>query len=170
MPESTEHTAAVELLLRHQRFVWWLCLRHALGEVEYGGDLVQEVFAVLSRCDPQLPPDASPKMERAWLRTASRNVLRNRSRHPVVPTVTLTAKHDRAEDDDYRRRRELVNELAAYLDDDDRQVLQLHLDGFSPADIGIILGAKADTVRHRLSRLVPKMRAIYEKLYNTHIQ
>lgn len=172
MPKTDIHTAdsTVELLLRHRRFIWWLCLRHALNEVEYGGDLVQEVFAVLSRCHPQLPPDASPMMERAWLRTATRNILSNLSRRPTVPTVPLDKRHDRAADDEELKLRELVDELAAYLDDDERQLLQLHLDGFSPTDIGIILGAKADTVRHRLSRLVGKMRVIYEKLYNTHLQ
>lgn len=172
MPKTDIHTAdsTVDMLLRHRHFIWWLCLRHALGEVAYGGDLVQEVFAVLSRCHPQLPPDASPRVERAWLRTATRNVLNHLSRRPVVPTVPLTTKHDHAEDDGYRRRHELVDELAAYLDDDEHQLLQLHLDGFSNDEIAIILGIKTDAVRQRMHRIVGKMRATYEKLYNTHIQ
>lgn len=172
MPETTAHTtnSAIELLLRHQRFVWWLCLRHALGEVAYGGDLAQDVFVVLSRCTPKLPPNANPKMERAWLRTAVRNILANKSRHQVLKTEPLTQEHDRADDDAARQQRELVDELATHLDADDRQLLELYLEGFSPTDIAVILDLKDVTVRHRLQRLVPKMRTIYEKLYNTHIQ
>lgn len=171
MPTPGEHNndKAVELLLRHRRIVWWLCLRHARGEFDYGHDLVQEVAAVLCRCVPHLHPGASTKEEQAWVHRITRTVLSNLSRRPTVPTVPLKAKHDHAEHDEKKEQRELLDELAAHLDDD-RTMLQLHLDGFSNYEIGIILELKTDTVRQRMYRLVFKLREIYEILNRTTIQ
>ena len=131
---------------------------------------MQEVVAVLARCTPQLQAEVESKEERAWVRNTTRNILSVLSRKPKLPTVPLNAKHDRAATDVNREQRELVDELASHLDDDDRQLLKLHLDGFSHHEVGIILGLKDATVRQRMHRIVGNMRLIYEKLYNTHIQ
>lgn len=169
-PATPDRGKVQALLHRHRHMIWWQCLRHARGNIDRGRDLMQEVVAVLCRCAGQLQSDATSRAERLWVRNITRNVLSKLARRAEPPTVHMANDRDCPDDDVDLQRRELVDELAAHLNDTDRQLLQLYLDGFSNSEIALILGLKEAAVRQRMHRLVAKMRTIYEKLYNTYIQ
>lgn len=150
-----------ELLKRHRPMVWRMCWISAHGNYERCRDLVQEVSIALWRHFDQLRPDATLQEERAWVRWQTRSVLdfQRRMQRPAPLSLTPGMADMQAADDILEQQEEL-EELMSTLNDDERRMLRLQLEGYRADEIAEAMGLKRDAVYQRLHRVVGKMRRV----------
>lgn len=150
-----------ELLKRHRPMVWRMCWISAHGNYERCRDLVQEVSIALWRHFDQLRPDATLQEERAWVRWQTRSVLdfQRRMQRPA-PLPLTPGMADLQAADDILEQQEELEELMSTLNDDERRMLRLQLEGYRADEIAEAMGLKRDAVYQRLHRVVGKMRRV----------
>lgn len=150
-----------ELLKRHRPMVWRMCWISARGNYERCRDLVQEVSIALWRHFGQLRPDATLQEERAWVRWQTRSVLdfQRRMQRPT-PLPLTPGMADLQAADDILEQQEELEELMSTLNDDERRMLRLQLEGYRADEIAEAMGLKRDAVYQRLHRAVVKMRRV----------
>lgn len=150
-----------ELLKRHRPMVWRMCWISAHGNYERCRDLVQEVSIALWRHFGQLRPDATLQEERAWVRWQTRSVLdfQRRMQRPA-PLPLTPGMADMQAADDILEQQEELEELMSTLNDDERRMLRLQLEGYRADEIAEAMGLKRDAVYQRLHRVVGKMRRV----------
>ena len=148
-----------ELLKRHRPMVWRMCWISAHGNYERCRDLVQEVSIALWRHFGQLRPDATLQEERAWVRWQTRSALdfQRRMQRPT-PLPLTPGMADLQAADDILEQQEELEELMSTLNDDERRMLRLQLEGYRADEIAEAMGLKRDAVYQRLHRVVVKMR------------
>lgn len=158
----------IDMMYRHRRFLWYRCLRHAYGDDALARELYQMTLHAVWAHLPKLAADATADQERRWLKAQARSVASHHRRRKRLATVPLDnaladtlADHDAAQ---RRRDSELLDELSAFLPDDDRRLLRLYRDGFVPDEIAQILSISRDTVYQRLHRAVQQMKSVNNKL------
>lgn len=150
-----------ELLKRHRPMVWRMCWISAHGNYERCRDLVQEVSIALWRHFGQLRPDATLQEERAWVRWQTRSALdfQRRMQRPA-PLPLTPGMADLQAADDILEQQEELEELMSTLNDDERRMLRLQLEGYRADEIAEAMGLKRDAVYQRLHRVVGKMRRV----------
>ena len=150
-----------ELLKRHRPMVWRMCWISAHGNYERCRDLVQEVSIALWRHFGQLRRDATLHEERAWVRWQTRSVLdfQRRMQRPT-PLPLTPGMADLQAADDILEQQEELEELMSTLNDDERRMLRLQLEGYRADEIAEAMGLKRDAVYQRLHRVVGKMRRV----------
>lgn len=150
-----------ELLKRHRPMVWRMCWISAHGNYERCRDLVQEVSIALWRHFGQLRPDATLQEERAWVRWQTRSALdfQRRMQRPT-PLPLTPGMADLQAADDILEQQEELEELMSTLNDDERRMLRLQLEGYRADEIAEAMGLKRDAVYQRLHRVVVKMRRV----------
>lgn len=150
-----------ELLKRHRPMVWRMCWISAHGNYERCRDLVQEVSIALWRHFGQLRPDATLQEERAWVRWQTRSALdfQRRMQRPT-PLPLTPGMADLQAADDILEQHEELEELMSTLNDDERRMLRLQLEGYCADEIAEAMGLKRDAVYQRLHRVVVKMRRV----------
>jgi RNA polymerase sigma factor (sigma-70 family) len=155
----------LSLIERHQDLIFWRCYRHARYRRQQAFDYQQEVRLRIYVSLGTLRPDANEHEERAWVKLQIRSVLSNLRcvEHSDLP---LEAADQVPDSDEQRENRELLDDLLAYLADDDRQLLQWTLDGYSGAEIADRLGIDINTAYKRISRAKQRMVGVYKRLYN----
>lgn len=157
------------LVERHQRRLYWSCLR-LVGDPDEAEDVVQEAFV---RAYEHLGDYDPAHRFYTWIYRIARNrclnVLRRRrvwglvtlsdpERAPALPAAERSDRH--AEDDELAR---ALAECRATLPGDQREVFDLrHADGLSYREIAAAVGAPEGTVMSRLARAREKMRACLE--------
>lgn len=156
----------IALITRHKNLLFWLCCRSARFRRQQALDYHQDVLQRLWYSLDTLPVNASLGREKAWVRLQVRSVLFAQRRDEPPPTLPLNAAAGLADDDRQHEARELLDELMAYLRDDDRQLLQQQLDGYTAAEMAVDLRVTPHAVELRLARIRKRLRQIYEKLYN----
>ena len=141
--------------------VWRMCWISAHGNYERCRDLVQEVSIALWRHFDQLRPDATLQEERAWVRWQTRSVLdfQRRMQRPA-PLPLTPGMADMQAADDILEQQEELEELMSTLNDDERRMLRLQLEGYRADEIAEAMGLKRDAVYQRLHRVVGKMRRV----------
>lgn len=148
------HEAYTEMLSRHRQLVWSLCWTRARGEVERCRDLVQDVSLSLWEHYGKLRPGANAFEERAWVAWHTRSVLDHLHRRPTPTLVPLTEEvPDRQNDDG-----EIIDELLEHLNDTDRRMVQLRLEGYTADEIAGQIGLSRDAVYQRLHRIIERLR------------
>ena len=150
-----------ELLIRHRRSVWALCWRYAGGDKEQCRDLVQEASVELWEHYGSLRPGAHPLEEGAWVRWNTRRVLNHLHRGQRNRYEPLTPKMAENLVEEPDTSRDMAAELMSWLDDGDREMVKLRLEGYDAAEIADRLGMKRNTVYQRLHRIVEKLRDKY---------
>lgn len=150
-----------ELLKRHRPMVWRMCWISAHGNYERCRDLVQEVSIALWRHFGQLRPDATLQEERAWVRWQTRSVLdfQRRMQRPT-PLPLTPGMADLQAADDILEQQEELEELMSTLNDDERRMLRLQLEGYRADEIAEALGLTRDAVYQRWHRAIQRMRSI----------
>ena len=149
-----------KILLRHKKLIWRLCRKYAKHDAERCADLVQEVSVALWEYYGRLHPDAGAIGETWWVLSVTRLVLRNMHRHkreeeqPIADWMADAIADKR--DDDSNRVQELLEELP----DEDRQLIQLRLDGYNGSEIGEMMGLKREAVYQRIKRIIDKLKQI----------
>lgn len=125
-----------------------------------GADLLAETMAIAWRRRARLPREAEPA--RMWLFGVARNVLKNSyrtglRRQRLADRLRMQTELTAAADPfDAVATRDLVTELGHGLAE---VVTLVHWEGFSLAEIGVILGVPASTVRGRYQRALRMLRA-----------
>jgi len=150
-----------ELLQRHRPMVWRMCWISAHGNYERCRDLVQEVSIALWRHFEQLQPKASPQEERAWVRWQIRSVIdfQRRKKRPLIQPLTDSIA-DTLVAENLLEKQEELDRLMASLNDDERRMLRLQLEGYRAEEIAEAMGLNRDAVYQRMHRAVGKMRRV----------
>lgn len=150
-----------ELLKRHRPMVWRMCWISAHGNYERCRDLVQEVSIALWRHFGQLRSDATLQEERAWVRWQTRSALdfQRRMQRPT-PLPLTPGMADLQAADDILEQQEELEELMSTLNDDERRMLRLQLEGYRADEIAEAMGLSRDAVYQRFHRAVVKMRRV----------
>lgn len=151
MESQQSYTA---LLCRHRRLVWTLCWARARGDLERCRDLVQDVSLSLWEHYGKLRPEASALEERAWVVWHTRSVLNHHHRRPTPVLVPLPTDLSSEEDSC----KETLDELLDRLNNTDRQLVQLRLEGYTADEIAEKTGLKRDAVYQRLHRIIERLR------------
>ncbi len=157
MEDKTRYT---DLVSRYGRAIRSLCRVRARGDNDRCDDLVQDVMLSLWEHFGKLRSDALPQEERAWVMWHTRTVLDHLHRKPVVPTEPLS--HEMADTiaNDELSESEILQGLMADLDENDRQFIQMYLDGYSGEEIAEQMGVSRDAVYKRKQRLLARMRVV----------
>lgn len=156
-----KHRAYTDLLRRHRATVWRLCLRRSRGDIERCRDLMQEVTIALWMHFDQLRHDASLHEERAWVCWQCRSALdllrrkEHLSMQPLPNGVEETLQAD-----DSTSWHETVDELLSVVNDDERRVMQLQLEGYDADEIADVMGVGRNAVYQRIHRAMSKMRRL----------
>ena len=153
-----EHESFNRLLNDYGAIIWSMCRHASAGDHERCRDLFQDVSVRLWLHIGELRQDAKPHEEKAWVEWQTRHVL-SHSRKPRELEYELPEVSD---DDDAAEaeRRALVADLMAQLQEEDRHLLQMRLEGYSAEEIAQATGLKRDAVYQRLHRIVAKMRKL----------
>ena len=146
--------AYTDLLYRHRSLVWKLCWARSKGDYERCRDLVQEVSLSLWEHYGRLRPNTSVLQERAWVLWHTRTVLDHLHRHPSPTFVPLPTELPLDENDSV----DCVDELIECLDNEDRLLVKMRLDGYEAEEIGKVLGINRNAVYQRLHRIVVRLR------------
>ena len=164
MADSDTYEARyMALMQRFGRHVVAYVARHARSAAD-ADELMQETLAVVYQAVGSLDASSSERQQNRWLRQVMRTAyVRHRRHEPRLATVPLDAVHDREEQPAYDA--EMLDDLMARLDADERHLLQRHLEGYTAVELGCQLGLDAGTVRQRLHRIKLKLKTIYNKLY-----
>ncbi len=147
-----------QLLAEYHAPLGRLCYFYFAGDPDAQKDLYQEISIAIWRALPGYRGEASV---RTWLYRVAHNVAlthrRKQRRHaglfkfsdPAELTRRPAPQSDAVADDRWLALRSAIFELAA----EDRQLMLLHLEGLSLAEIEAVSGIRAGTVATRLSRL-----------------
>lgn len=125
-------------------------------------DLLSETFVVLCRRAGDLP--ASDQEARLWAFGVARRVLsgHRRSRRRKTALVEKLRRELGRSSPATREREagfERVQEALSILDETDREIVRLiHWEGFAQAEVSVLLGIPAGTVRSRYSRARVRLR------------
>lgn len=145
---------------RYESLVRWRCLLAAHGHVERACDYVQEAaLRLIQRCDT-LAGAALPQAERAWVLRVVRSAIADARATLDAPTASLDAQALRdtlADDDTAARLRETIDDLMPALTAEERQFMELHLEGYDIDDLATIYGLTYAAAATRLTRLRQKL-------------
>lgn len=141
------------LLHRYRGLLFTLCQRHANRSVEVD-DLLQEAAIALWRARERVLPLPSVQQAALVWKIARNAVIDNLRRTPL--TDSLPDDYDTVEDD-----KTFINELheqIALLDEPDRTIVRMQLEGYNYEEIGEAVNMTEKNVSVRLVRIKDKLR------------
>ena len=141
------------LLHRYRGLLFTLCQRHANKSVEVD-DLLQEAAIALWRAREKVLPLPSVQQAALVWKIARNAVIDNLRRTPL--TDSLPDDYDTVEDD-----KTFINELheqIALLDEPDRTIVRMQLEGYNYEEIGKAVNMTEKNVSVRLVRIKDKLR------------
>ena len=141
------------LLHRYRGLLFTLCQRHANRSVEVD-DLLQEAAIALWRAREKVLPLPSVQQAALVWKIARNAVIDNLRRTPL--TDSLPDDYDTVEDDKI-----FINELheqIALLDEPDRTIVRMQLEGYNYEEIGKAVNMTEKNVSVRLVRIKDKLR------------
>ncbi len=155
------HAFYTALVRRNAGLIRWLCLRQADGDQALCDDLVQEVllglWLHLDRYRRSVP-------EKVWVGWQTRTILYDYRRHRLPPPQRLAYEVADSLAEESLHAREQLDELAAYLTDDERHLVQLHLDGYKTNEIAQQMDLTPNAVYKRMKKVMEKLRYINDKI------
>lgn len=130
MEKTQRYNDYSSLVRRHERLIVTLCLRYG-GSADTPDDLAQEVRIGLWQYYCAMHRELAHWQEGLWVYWRTRSLLSHRNRRAAVELLRLNAAMldsiAAADNDDAA----LLDELAECLDDDDRRILDLILQGYA---------------------------------------
>lgn len=152
-----------ELLQTYRLQILSYCWKHGRDVVDCEL-LLDRVMQNIWKGMRTLRADSSPRQRTRWLQVVMRHALADhRDAHREVPVRANLDARPLPPADDYDR--ELLDALLQHLRDDEREFLEERFQGYSPAEQAQRRGMTVDAIHHRYSRLVKKLRTIYQKYY-----
>lgn len=154
------HKTFTDLLRGYSNLIWSMCHHAAHGDLEQCRDLFQDVSLRLWQHFGELRPDAQPHEKKAWVEWQTRHVLEHAARRQrPEPMGELPEQPDGDALVDIEIR-SLINDLLAQLQPDERQLVQMRLEGYSAGEIADKMGLSRDTVYQRIHRTLLKARRV----------
>ena len=157
MDKEARYTAIVK---RCEKAIRAMCRVRAKGDSDRCDDLVQDVLLSLWEHIDSLRIGATIRQENAWAMWHTRTVLDHLHRKPVVPTEPISddiadtvAVEDSSEKD-------VLQDIMADLDEQDRELVQMFIDGYDGEEIAERMGVSRDAVYKRKQRLLKKLRML----------
>ena len=150
------------LVMRHRRWIRLLCCWYSRGNAADTADLVQEVLERMWRKRESLREGATESEERIWIRWQCRSVAEHHNRRQPPVLVSLD-EQEIVDDTTNVERRELLLSLTEGLNDRERQLLDLLLEGYSTTEAAEKMGMKPHTADQLRFRMIQKMREEMEK-------
>lgn len=149
------------LVRRNAPLIRWLCLRQAGGDPALCDDLVQEALLGL-----WLHLDSYRRTipEKVWIRWKVRTILYDYRRHHLPPPERLAFEVADSLAEETCHARESLEELTAYLSDDERALVEKKLMGYDTAEIAEQTGLTPNAVYKRMHKVMQKLKTINEKI------
>ncbi len=154
------HKTFTDLLRAHSNLIWSMCHYAAHGDHELCRDLFQDVSLRLWPHFGEMRPNAPPPQRNAWVEWQTRHVLEHagrRQRPEPVGELPEQADSNALVDIEIRT---LINDLLSQLQPDERQLVQMRLEGYSANEIADKMGLSRDTVYQRIHRTMKKVRRV----------
>ncbi len=147
------------MVLRHRGLLFAVCRRYGRRGLDED-DLLQEVLMALwQRREQLLSISVAPK-QAAWMWRVARSTCIDILRG-TPPSYPLPEGYDTPEEDTTPRRD--LHEMIAQLDEPDRTIVTLHLEGYDYKEIGQRLGMSKNNIGVRLMRAKERLRKEWER-------
>ena len=155
------------LMKRHLRLINRRCYIISLySNVSYEDavqDVLLEIALRLDMLDENMPPDT----ERLWIINIVRRTLRRNKVRKEILTYVADDWENIVVADTQKDYAEIFDEIAPYLEPDDRKMVQYLLEGYKIREIAEKMDIDRNTLSQRKYRLKNKIKNIYAKLYET---
>ena len=155
------------LMKRHLRLINRRCYIISLySNVSYEDavqDVLLEIALRLDMLDENMPPDT----ERLWIINIVRRTLRRNKARKEILTYVADDWENIIVADTQKDYAEIFDEIAPYLEPDDRKMVQYLLEGYKIREIAEKMDRDRNTLSQRKYRLKNKIKNIYAKLYET---
>jgi RNA polymerase sigma factor (sigma-70 family) len=155
------------LMKRHLRLINRRCYIISLySNVSYEDavqDVLLEIALRLDMLDENMPPDT----ERLWIINIVRRTLRSNKARKEILTYVADDWENIVVADTQKDYAEIFDEIAPYLEPDDRKMVQYLLEGYKIREIAEKMDIDRNTLSQRKYRLKNKIKNIYAKLYET---
>ena len=113
--------------------------------------------------DENMPPDT----ERLWIINIVRRTLRRNKARKEILTYVADDWENIVVADTQKDYAEIFDEIAPYLEPDDRKMVQYLMEGYKIREIAEKMDIDRNTLSQRKYRLKNKIKNIYAKLYET---
>lgn len=151
------------LVQRNAALIRWLCLRQSGGDKALCDDYTQEallgLWLHLDSYRRELP-------EKVWVMWKVRTILYDYRRHRLPPPERLAFEVADSLAEEVCHARESLEELTAYLTDEERALVRQHLNGYTASEIANSQGTTANAIYKRMHKVLVKLRAINDKINN----
>lgn len=151
-----------ELLMRNRERLLTMCAYSCKGHVEEANDLLQDIMLSVWRLWDTLRPDATDGEKDAWLISKSRTVIHDFLRHKRLQWIQGGTDTTVDTDDDLQAQRDRIDELISCLNAEEREYIELQLNGYNKSEIAIIKNLKPATVRKRIERIYKKIKKMQQ--------
>lgn len=142
------------LMIRYRRLLFAVCCRYARRGLD-ADDLLQEVMLALWHHRETMTGINSPPKQAAWIWRVARSTCIDIMRR-TPPPCPLPEGYDAAAADNTNRL--ALRELIALLDEPDRTIVTMHLEGYEYKEIGKATGMSKNNVGVRLMRIKDKLK------------
>lgn len=148
-----------ELILRYRRLIFHVCNRYSRDGLT-ADDLLQETTIALWQRREKLFSITSPPKQAAWIWQVARNRCIDLQRRTPQP-VHIVDEFDKPLDDNTLH--DELQELIELLDEPDRTIAKMHLQGYEYKEIGHKIGLTKDNVGIRLMRIKDKLKTLWNE-------
>lgn len=155
-----------ELLERYGKYIW-LKSKRANVDTPYktDKDVIQDIFYTIWKILENTALDVFKEKEKLLVYGVTRNVIIMHYRKNKLEDKAR--KHIDLPSSTYEQNEEsIIAELRQLMSPKDRELLDLYLQGFTLNEIAIVLDKTPTAIRKQKTRIIEKMRNIYNKLYN----
>lgn len=150
-----------KLLLRHRKIIWSVCYKYAQSDKKLLEDLAQEVMMALYIEFDDLREDANYIQEYKWVKWRSQVAARkswakyrfgySELDEDTLSPLAITQYLDEEQKED----------IMSHLSDDEREVVQFWLDGYSGDEAAEKMNISPDAYYQRKHRIIQKLKDIY---------
>lgn len=151
------HETFNELILRYRRLIYYVCNRYSRDGLT-ADDLLQETTIVLWQRREKLFSITSPPKQAAWIWRVARSRCIDLLRRTPQPEL-LAKEYDKPLEDNTLHD-ELI-ELIELLEEPDRTIAKMHLQGYEYKEIARATGMTKDNVGIRLMRIKEKLKTLW---------
>lgn len=151
------HETFNELILRYRRLIYYVCNRYSRDGLT-ADDLLQETTIVLWQRREKLFSITSPPKQAAWIWQVARSRCIDLLRRTPQPEL-LAKEYDKPLENNALHD-ELI-ELIELLEEPDRTIAKMHLQGYEYKEIARATGMTKDNVGIRLMRIKEKLKTLW---------
>ena len=154
------------LIERHKALIERLCMRRASGDSRYCAELRQECYISIWKHEKQISANISRMQETLWVywlcRSAFSRLRFLQRTHLYIPLDEIMAS-THADADNLMPLRDRIESLAAVLNPQERQAVELMAEGYTPDEMARELGIKPHSAIQFRYRIIAKLRNYYRQ-------